>query len=119
MYSDIEKIVIQNNLDNKIKHSNKKVLFIDRFKLDLVIKYGLIAKIFNENYNFEPIVYHEYRKNSAQLKIYKYFKIFNLLKINLLGNYLFYFIPAFYFTIKAMFERAASFAAPTSFAHLK
>ena len=104
MYSDIKKIVIKNNLDNEITQSNKKVLLIDRFKLDLVIKYGLIAKIFNEKYNFEPIVYHEYRKNSAQLKIYEYFKIFNLFKINSLRNYLFYFIPAFYFTIKAMFE---------------
>ena len=104
MYSDIKKIIIKNNLDNKIKRSGNKVLFIDRFKIDLSIKYGLIAKIFNERYNLEPIIFHEYKKESVKLEIYKYFKINNLVKINLLRNYIFYSIPALFFTIKAIFK---------------
>ena len=75
MYKDLEKIIVDNKLNNEFKSSKIKVLFIDRFKLDLVIKFSLIAKIFNEKYNYEPIIFHEYRKESHLLRIYKYFNL--------------------------------------------
>ena len=104
MYKDLEKIIVDNKLNNEFKSSKIKVLFIDRFKLDLVIKFSLIAKIFNEKYNYEPIIFHEYRKESHLLRIYKYFKLKNLVKINLFKNYIIYLIPSFFITLKVIIK---------------
>jgi hypothetical protein len=104
MYKDLEKIIIDNKLNNEFKPNKIKVLFVDRFKIDLVIKFNLIAKIFNEKYNYEPIVFHEYRKESHLLKIYKYFNLNNLVKINLFKNYLIYLIPSFFISLKVILK---------------
>ena len=99
MYIELENIIKKNRFDDKIKKNQSKVLLIDRFSLDTIIKQCLVAKLLNRKYNLEPIIIHEHRSNSKKLDIYKFFKINNIKKINKIINYLNYFLKSFYLTL--------------------
>ena len=99
MYIELEKIIKKNKFDDEITKNNNKVLLIDRFSLDTIVKQCLVAKLLNKKYNLEPIIIHEHRENSLKLNIYKFFKIKNLKKINTIKNYLSYFFSSFYLTL--------------------
>ncbi len=99
MYIELENIIKKNGFDDKIKKNQSKVLLIDRFSLDTIIKQCLVAKLLNRKYNLEPIIIHEHRSNSKKLDIYKFFKINNIKKINKIINYLNYFLKSFYLTL--------------------
>lgn len=102
MYQDLEHIVNKNRFNNEFKKSKNKFLLVDRFSLDTILKKCLIAKIINKNYKFEPIVLHEQRNDALKLKIYRYFKIKNFIKINSYKNYLNFFVKSLILTLKSI-----------------
>ena len=95
---------------NKTKISSvnykEKVLILDRSQLYNIIRSCTASIIYNEIYNFSPIVLTKMSKNSWQTKLYKSFGIKEFIFLNLksyLFNHSFEVIKSIYFAINYIF----------------